>query len=213
MNGRQVFIWGSGLLILIGTGVSLIGGKGWFLIWLIGQRSPELDYFFYYITELGEPIGFTIIGVLLWLSSWRKMIGIPILGGIVTVVSYVLKRVFYHERPIHFLERIGWEGPVQVLDYQVLINHKSFPSGHSMAAWALFTFTALMIRNVWVSLVCLILGVAVSISRVYLVAHFLKDVVAGAVIGFMLGYMAYLSYVKWTERQALKKGLSPRPPV
>ena len=73
------------------------------------------------------------------------------------IVTYLLKEWFQHERPFLYLERTGWEGPLGVLDYQVLSGHASFPSGHSMAAWALFTMTAALIRKPWVSFVCLFL--------------------------------------------------------
>ena len=72
-----------------------------------------------------------------------------------------------------------------------------------MAAWALFTLTAALIRKTWVSLVCLFLAASVSISRVYLMAHFLRDVIVGAAVGFSVGLAMYLLYDNWMKKKKL----------
>jgi membrane-associated phospholipid phosphatase len=94
-----------------------------------------------------------------------------------------------------------------VLDYQVLSGYASFPSGHSLAAWALFTLTAAMIRKTWVSILCLFLAASVAISRVYLMAHFLRDVIGGAAIGFVMGYAIYWAYDKWLINNKIESSL------
>lgn len=200
---RRILMWGACLLILLGTGLTFLGDKSHLVIWFAHHRHPWSDQFFYHVTKLGEPPGFIMIGLLLWFRSWRKMLVIPLIGGVVTVVSYVLKNIFEHERPTVYLRRMGWEGPMGVMDYHLLTGFASFPSGHSMAAWALFTLTACLIRKTWVSLLCLFLAASVSISRVYLMAHFLRDVIAGAVVGFILGYLAWYLFDRWNQSQPI----------
>jgi membrane-associated phospholipid phosphatase len=212
MKAWKVFVFGSLFFIASGIALTFVGDKGYFLKWLATSRTPLADQYFYHVTKLGEEIGFVIIGILLWLRSWRKMIFIPLLGGAVTILTYVLKKIFQHERPRLYLERTGWDGPLAVLDYSLLSGHSSFPSGHSMAAWALFTFIAAMIRKTWVSVVCLILAASVSISRVYLMAHFLRDVLAGAALGFALGYITWYFFDKWVGERQLTSNLEPRNP-
>jgi membrane-associated phospholipid phosphatase len=199
MNAWRLYILGAVMLIATGTALTWMGDKAHFLKWLTTHRNPVFDQYFYHVTKLGEPPGFIIIGLILWLRSWRRMVIIPVLGGLVTAVSYLMKKFFDEERPVLYLKRTGWEGPMAVMDYHLVSGHTSFPSGHSMAAWALFTFTAAMIRKGWVSVFCLILAASVSISRVYLMVHFLRDVVAGAVIGFALGYAFYFLYEAWNK--------------
>jgi undecaprenyl-diphosphatase len=71
-------------------------------------------------------------------------------------------------------------------------DHFSFPSGHSITAFAvtlplgLFypAYPAMM-------LVLLFCAVSVAVSRVVLGLHFLSDVVAGSAIGSALGYFAF----------------------
>ena len=201
IRSARLYWIGASMMIAIGALASLIYGKGDFLIWLAHHRHPFLDYYFYYITKAGEPIGFIVVGLLLLISSWRKMIFVPVIGVITTSLTYMMKTFFQHERPALFLKKMDWIGPTDVMDYHMLTGHTSFPSGHSMAAWTLFTLTAMMIRNAWVSVVCLFLAISVSMSRIYLMAHFLEDVVFGAVIGCVLAYGLYSLYELWMKRQ------------
>ena len=130
------------------------------------------------------------------------MAPVPVLGLVVAIVSYLLKIYFRHERPSVYLEKMKWDGDMAVLDYHVLGGDNSFPSGHSMAAWAIFTLAAMLIHRSWFSIVALFLAASVSISRVYLMAHFLQDVVAGAAIGFLLGFGVYYGYSRWVKKHA-----------
>lgn len=133
------------------------------------------------------------------------MLVIPLLGGIVMLVSYLLKNLFSEERPLLYLRRIGWDGPMAVLDYQLLQPRRVSHQVNLLAAWALFTLIAAMIRKTWVSLVCLFLAISVSLSRVYLMAHFLRDVIGGAAIGFALGAAIYFLYDKWMNKNQLEQ--------
>lgn len=204
MKAWRIFIFGALLLITIGVAATTLGDKGHLLIWLTGHRNTVFDHYFYHVTKLGEEYGFIVIGLWLWLKSWRKMILIPSLGLLVMLVSYILKNVFSQERPLSYLRRLGWDGPMAVMDYHIFSGHTSFPSGHSMAAWALFTLTAGLIRKTWVSFLCLFLAASVSISRVYLMAHFLRDVIAGAAIGFALGYAIWYAYDNYLKKKELE---------
>jgi len=67
-------------------------------------------------------------------------------------------------------------------------DHFSFPSGHTITAFAV----ALPVGLVFPSLLAVLLFCALSIavSRVVLGMHFLSDVLAGSAIGAMLGYTA-----------------------
>ncbi|MFZ1677742.1 MAG: phosphatase PAP2 family protein [Saprospiraceae bacterium] len=199
MKGFDLYRNGAIILVFLGLAFSLTADKAQFLFWLAKHRSTFADYYFYYATKLGELEGYVICGLLMWLASWKKMVTVPILGVIVLGSSYMLKSFFQHERPALYLERICYEGPMAVLDYPLLSGHHSFPSGHSMGAWALFTLVAALTKKTWVSILCLFLAFTVSISRVYLLAHFLEDVVSGALVGIALGYGVYFAYVQWIK--------------
>jgi undecaprenyl-diphosphatase len=65
----------------------------------------------------------------------------------------------------------------------------SFPSGHSIVAFAVTTPLSLSFPDY--TLVLVFCGVSVSISRVVLGLHFLSDVIAGSVMGAAIGYTSY----------------------
>ncbi len=68
-------------------------------------------------------------------------------------------------------------------------DHFSFPSGHSITAFAVTLPLGLFYPAMM--LVLLFCAVSVAVSRVILGLHFLSDVVAGSAIGSALGYFAF----------------------
>lgn len=68
----------------------------------------------------------------------------------------------------------------------------SFPSGHTMTAFAVAIPLLLFYPTLTIGL--LFCAVSIAISRVLLGMHFLSDVVAGAAIGTALGYLGYLAF-------------------
>jgi undecaprenyl-diphosphatase len=68
-------------------------------------------------------------------------------------------------------------------------DHFSFPSGHSITAFAVVLPIGLFFPSLMLGL--LFCAVSVAVSRIVLGMHFLSDVVAGSAIGSMLGYAAF----------------------
>jgi undecaprenyl-diphosphatase len=66
----------------------------------------------------------------------------------------------------------------------------SFPSGHSISAFAVAVPIGLFYPALMVPL--LILAVSIAASRVILGMHFLSDVIAGCLIGAGLGYSSFV---------------------
>ena len=56
--------------------------------------------------------------------------------------------------------------------------------------------TALAFRNRWYTVVVFALALSTAYSRIYLGVHFVTDVVPGACLGLLLGYLVYLLY-RW----------------
>jgi undecaprenyl-diphosphatase len=70
----------------------------------------------------------------------------------------------------------------------------SFPSGHTMTAFAVAIPLALFYPTLAIGLFFCALSIAMS--RILLGMHFLSDVVAGALIGTGLGYLGYFAFVQ-----------------
>lgn len=68
----------------------------------------------------------------------------------------------------------------------------SFPSGHTMTAFAVAVPLALFYPTLAIGL--LFCALSIAMSRILLGMHFLSDVVAGALIGTGLGYLGYFAF-------------------
>jgi undecaprenyl-diphosphatase len=68
----------------------------------------------------------------------------------------------------------------------------SFPSGHTMTAFAVAVPLSLFYPTFAVGL--LFCALSIAMSRILLGMHFLSDVVAGALIGTGLGYLGYFAF-------------------
>ena len=101
--------------------------------------------------------------------------------GIGIALFVWLKRKTGRRRPCH-IEPHCWS--------KVLPPDRfSFPSGHSITAFAVTLPIGLFYPPLMVGL--LFCAVSVAMSRILLGLHFLSDVVAGSAIGSMLGYAAF----------------------
>jgi undecaprenyl-diphosphatase len=68
-------------------------------------------------------------------------------------------------------------------------DHFSFPSGHTIAAFAMVTPVCLVYPEMAAGLI--FCAASVAVSRILLGMHFLSDVTAGMGIGAALGYFSY----------------------
>lgn len=144
-------------------------------------RSYWGDYGLVAITELGDaqvviPVGAAAVVVFFVAGNWRaaKYLLVAFLGASAWVE--LLKLVLHRSRPV---------------DLYTGASSFSFPSGHATISIALYGFLALVLAheasprprrgviNCTVSLVLLI-----AVSRLYLGAHWLSDVLAGLSFGF-----------------------------
>ena len=117
-------------------------------------------------------------GVLLWKRLWYWLLELVLVvaGGMLLNVS--LKNLFDRARP-------GWADPLMAL------ADPGFPSGHTMMATIIYGFMAIFLIPTsasWLSRF-LILALAVflvflvALSRMYLGAHYLSDVLAAMAAG------------------------------
>ncbi len=123
----------------------------------------------------------------------RYAILIPLIGIVVSVVSYLTKSFFAHDRPRMFLEKMDLVEQANLIDGIVLhMGQTSFPSGHTMSAFALYGLVAFMFpkKKMW-GVVFFICALLIGLSRNYLVQHFFQDIYLGAMMGFGLSILFY----------------------
>lgn len=175
-------------------------------VWFFNdRRSHFADWLFVYGTKLGEPIGFILAALGLLFIRLRYTLALPLVGFSVSLVSFPLKRFFHHDRPLAFFEDAGLEDFLLFVEgVKVHSGPSSFPSGHTMAGFALFTFVALCVpAKKWGGTLFMLLALIVGLSRIYLTQHFFKDVYLGGAIGVLLGvfwyYLQALPQASWLD--------------
>lgn len=146
-----------------------------------GYRHPGLDRLFSSLTHLGD------MGAvwLLWavaLAVSEGMEGVLLFGSIALcaiVCNLLMKPLCARQRPF------------EQHDVDVLIakpSDRSFPSGHTMAS---FTAAAVIcsLCDGWMPWLALALALIIALSRLYLLVHYLSDVLCGALFGWVVGQL------------------------
>ncbi|CAM1362449.1 phosphatase PAP2 family protein [Tenacibaculum xiamenense] len=157
-------------------------------------HSSFFDVFFKYATHIGDGVMFGVL-VLVFLSVKRKMALVFLVGGILTLlVTHLLKKVVFKgiARPVGALG----EDVLHLVDGVKIALWNSFPSGHTITAFTIFTilslyFTKCKSQYLWFSL-----AIIAALSRVYLSQHFLIDVFVGSFIGILIGFLSMAIFNK-----------------
>lgn len=174
------------LVFVLGAGICLLlNKKGDFLLWLNLRHSPFLDYFFTYVTWLGDGIFYII--VVLTLAFFNRRYALLGLMGFISsgLASQLIKKVLFPSapRPIRYFNE---ELNLHLVEGVKVYEYGSFPSGHTATAFSLFLLLALISSQKTWGLVFFLLALLVGISRVYLVQHFLLDIYVGSILGLSL---------------------------
>lgn len=149
-------------------------------------RNPVLDRIMQFITSLGDA-GFLSVAVCISLlcvrrlrkTGWAASLS---LGLDFVLVNLMLKNWIARIRPYHLLEDLVLLAK-EPSDY-------SFPSGHSGAAFAVASVLFLCApRKAGVP--AMVLAALIAFSRLYLGVHFPTDVIGGALIGCLTGYVSW----------------------
>ncbi|MBL7798763.1 MAG: phosphatase PAP2 family protein, partial [Saprospiraceae bacterium] len=154
------------------------------------------------------------LGLTAMLWRFRFALLIALAGLIILPTSYVLKDQIGTDRPVTFFSEIGLTDAVALVPGEKMnTGQTSFPSGHTMAAFALFALCAFMLggRQPLLAFVCFWTALLVAISRIFLVQHFLVDVLGGATFGLIVALLVWGIDRRYLQRwTALDRGLLTR---
>ena len=179
--------------ILVCLFIVLNGKQGDGIRFFSENRSFLGDGMFAYGTKMGEEIAYLVLVLILLFVGYGKAIMVGITGLIVTICSYPLKMYFSHPRPKLYFKKLGELDDLNLVEgVELHSQFTSFPSGHTMPAFALYGLLSFMFRKNWkLQLFFFVCALMVATSRVYLVQHFVKDVLLGAFIGYGIAFIMY----------------------
>ncbi len=185
--------------LVLGVGLWWLGlGAGEDLLLFNGWKGTWADTFFRWATRLGEEHPYIALGVVFFFWRRRDFFWIPVAAVIVTLTSYFAKSWFQAPRPGAHHDESWFHALILVDGVRPLTGATSLPSGHTLSAFALAVFMTYLIplkRGTW--MVALLLAVLVGASRVYLVQHFLRDVLLGMVVGLIIGWFLALAHRRY----------------
>jgi membrane-associated phospholipid phosphatase len=182
------------------------------IILLNAWRQEPLNSFFRFFTKMGEEQIYYVGVVLALFFRFRWALLLAILGLFVMPIAYTFKDKIGTERPMtYFASEDLINDVVVVPDIKLNSGRTSFPSGHTMSAFAFYGFIALLLRRKqqWLGVILAYTAILVGISRIFLVQHFMMDVLGGATIGLGIAcFIYYLEKTKWLQNIAfLNKGI------
>ena len=158
-------------------------------------HSDWADFFFKYITNLGNGLAVVFVAILYLFISFRKMLIISISGIACGFIVQFLKRLIFSQmvRPYKFFEGVS---KIHLIDGVKMLSNNSFPSGHSASIFALCLCLAAFSNSEKRKILLFFVAVLVAFSRIYLSQHFLEDAYFGSMLGVLMASVAYIQLNK-----------------
>ena len=155
---------------------------------IMQHQNSEMRNFMRYVSWLGDWPLHAAVGLILLGFAWRRgseewtriLLAMLLAMMLTGVVGTVIKQTIPRARP-SVISDARWGGP------RFSSKHHSFPSGHVGASTSFFC--VLLIARRRIGLACLPIPILIGISRMYIGAHYLSDVVCAAVLGMSCAFI------------------------
>lgn len=168
----------------------LFNTKGDEIILLNSFHNEFNDIFFKFSSEFAEGIYYGILLLILGIFSFKYFFNGMVTFLLSGAATQILKRIFDFPRPnlffnesilnnLHFVEGVS------------IYSDYSFPSGHTTAAFSMMFFLSLITPNKFAKVFLAVFAAFMGLSRIYLVQHFLIDIIAGSIIGISVTLIIY----------------------
>ena len=184
---QHQFFFYSYLVLLIAAVFFLVNnGKANSFILLNGYHRNWLDYFFIAYTNLGDGIFAILLALFYFFVLKKRKLGVVLLLAYAStgIFAQIIKPLLHSPRPLVYFRP---EHFPFFIDSIIHAGNNSFPSGHTVTAFAIATVLAFYTTNKMQYVLLLLAAALVAFSRVYLSQHFLLDVLAGSFIGLLGG--------------------------
>jgi undecaprenyl-diphosphatase len=148
------------------------------------HQNPTMRNLMRNVSFFGDWPSHLVVGLLLLGIAWQRhskkwmriFLSMLVAMAIAGVAGTVIKRTIPRARPSVKTE-LRWGGP------RFSTKYHAFPSGHVVASTAFFGVLVFARRRV--GLAYLPIPILIGLSRMYLGAHYLSDVVCAAVLGIL----------------------------
>lgn len=156
--------------------------------------SPSGYWWMEVITSWGEAHLFVIVIIAVVLQKRYLMAFEFLSAGILSsIVVQSLKRLVFAPSP-RPMAVIKWSETLLPEGLEVPLQF-AFPSGHTTTAFVFFTLLALHFKKISVQILAAIAVIGVGLSRVYLMAHWIPDVMAGGVLGLVIALLVNRAFL------------------
>jgi len=201
---RFLLLAAGGLLLIILIAAIIIP-KGDDVLFINGNHNEFSDRFFTFITLGGDgKIFIPLIIILLFIRFSYALIAVSAWAGHGIICSIMKKLVFPSMlRPIGHIDN---DLLYFVPGVDVHTNY-SFPSGHTATAFCFAIVVALMLRRKSAFFIVITFAALVAYSRIYLLQHFLIDVVGGAFIGTLVAILCWYLFESYGKAEWLGRRL------
>lgn len=158
-----------------------------------GKRPLWLDRMMLGVTQLGAGwVSFLAAVIFFWAGNYP--LGYELILGTITLWLLVeaMKAIIRRKRPYIKL--------IQTRIVGARPRGRSFPSGHTTQS---FFTTTLLVQHfhppTWAAVLLYILALLVGVTRMYVGAHYPRDVMAGAILGSVWGALGVISDIHFFE--------------
>lgn len=171
-------LWASGLdtaaFLAVNAWAQAFGERPWMSVTVLGDAAVLMTLFLPWVMRRPE-------------VAWK----LALAGLFVILATHGLKPLFLSLRPPAVLDPSVFRviGPAHRLG--------SFPSGHTMAAFAYAGVMVLAVRSRWLGSVAVFAALGVGISRIAVGVHWPIDVAAGAALGWLSAALAVYVGERW----------------
>jgi undecaprenyl-diphosphatase len=144
--------------------------------------------------EFWYPFYGLLIAIMGWRYKWNALLTVIFIALAITLADQIsvkcFKFVFERLRPSH--------NPEIKEQVNILNGYRGgqfgFVSSHAANTFALAAFTTRLFRNRYFAWFIFIWAAVVSYSRIYLGVHYPLDILGGAALGMILGYLVFYLY-------------------
>jgi undecaprenyl-diphosphatase len=179
-----VFYWLIGIVIAAIAIIAAFHFDGAVRDFMAQHQSLPVRNFMRNVSLFGDWPSHVVLGLLLLGIAWRRrsqkwmriffcmLLALAIAG----ITGTIIKRTVPRARP-SVKSELRWGGP------RFSTKYHAFPSGHVAASTAFFGVLIFARRRI--GLACLPVPILIGLSRMYLGAHYLSDVVCAALLGIL----------------------------